>query len=439
MDMRLSGANYNFAPCLAVSRDERWGRTFESYSEDKDIVSKLGEAFVLGQQNSNLPVATSLKRFVGDGSTLNGVDRSNSIISRDELIDTHLYPYIKSIEAGATSVMISQHSWNDTEMHGNKNLITEVLKGELGFKGFVISDWAGIDQLPGNYYQDIIMGINAGLDMIMVPDKFESFYTLTLKAVRENRIDISRIDDAVERILKVKFDLGLFDDPYPVLDKDYNIGNDYAKSVAREAVNKSVVILKNDKVLPIKAKKIVVAGSNANNIGNQCGGWTIRWQGESGNITSGTTIFEGIKEVAPKYSAVILSNLNKDLNDADHIILVIGEKPYAEWEGDNNNIELYNWDKMLLEKAYKTGNKITVVLISGRPMVITDELKKVDSLVAAFLPGTEGGGVADILFGNIKPTGKLAFSWPKSNNEIPVNFDTNENIPLFPIGYGLTY
>lgn len=441
LEMRISGANYNFAPCIAVSRDERWGRTYESYSEDKEVVSLLGEAFVKGQQTGwpKEGVATSIKHFVGDGSTENGVDQSNSTISKDELYTTHLYPYLKAIEAGATSVMISQHSWNDTEMHGNKNLITNVLKGELGFKGFVISDWAGIDQIPGGYYEDVINGINAGIDLIMVPDKFKTFHEYGIKAVNEKQISMDRINDAVRRILTVKFDLGLFENPYPVDKPTELVGSNEHRRVAREAVNQSMVILKNSGVLPLTDKNIVVAGQNADNIGYQCGGWTMTWQGQSGEITKGTSIFQGLKEVAPEGTNIKLNSDPNSFNEADHIILVLGEKPYAEWEGDKKDISLNSKQQNLLLKAYETGKKVTVILISGRPMIITEELEMMDSLVIAFLPGTEGAGVADILFGKVKPTGKLNFSWPKTHDLIPVNFDENPEDALFPYGFGLTY
>lgn len=441
LEMRISGTNYNFAPCIAVSRDERWGRTYESYSENKEIVSSLGDAFVRGQQKGwpQKGVATSIKHFVGDGSTDKGKDRSNSTISKEELYDIHLYPYLKAIESGATSVMISQHSWNGEEMHGYKELITDVLKGELGFKGFVISDWAGIDQIPGNYYSDVVNGINAGIDLIMVPDKFKTFYDTAIMAVNNKDIPMERIDDAVKRILTVKFDLGLFENPYPVEGLDDLVGSKEHKKVARDAVNKSTVILKNSGVLPITDKKIVVAGPNADNLGYQCGGWTMKWQGASGNITAGTTILEGLKEVAPEGTEILYTGSSKNFKDADHIILVLGEKPYAEWEGDKTNIEIDSRQKRLIYQAKESGKKVTVILVSGRPMVITDELESIDALVAAFLPGTEGAGVADIVFGNVKPTGTLPFSWPKSNDLIPVNFDTNPEDALFSYGHGLTY
>lgn len=440
LEMRISGTNYNFAPCLAVSRDERWGRTYESYSEDHRIVSSLGAAFVEGQQDGwpHKGVATSIKHFVGDGSTDKGKDRALSIISEDELRNIHLYPYIESIKAGAASVMISQHSWNNIEMHGHCS-INQILKGELNFKGFVISDWAGIDQIPGDYISDVEKGINAGIDLIMVPDKYMDFNRYATENVQSGKIPISRIDDVVSRILKVKFEMGLFENPYPLdLPLELVGGKDH-RAVAREAVQKSMVILKNEDILPIRKGNVVITGSSAENMGKQCGGWTIQWQGRSGDITEGTTIAQGLIATAPQDVNIKVSNNEDDYKESDLIIVAVGEYPYAEWEGDREDIRLNKKDRDLISKIENTGRPFITILVSGRPMVVTDEIKMSDAFIASFLPGTEGEGVADIIYGKVKPTGRLSFSWPISNDQIPVNFNSEENSPLYPIGYGLTY
>lgn len=443
-EMKGTGVNWNFAPCVAVPRNERWGRTYEGFGESPELVKTLGAAAVRGLQDDygRESVVASAKHFVGDGATTNGEDQGNAEISAQELRDIHLPPYITAIEENVGTIMASYSSWNGEKLHGNKFLLTDVLKEELGFEGFIISDYRAIDQLPGDYKEQIAASINAGIDMVMVPDRYREFIALLTENVEEEIISMSRIDDAVRRILRIKFKLGVFE--HPLTDKSLTalVGSEEHRAVGRQAVRESVVLLKNSNdVLPLSTdiNRIHVAGKNADDIGNQCGGWTIAWQGSSGDITPGTTILEGIREAVSDGAEVTYSRDGSGAAGADIGIVVIGETPYAEFEGDRESLALDTEDIATINRVKDTGIPVVVVLISGRPMIVEPELENWDAFLAAWLPGTEGAGVADVIFGEYNPTGKLPHTWPRTIDQIPINYGDPDYDPLFPYGFGLSY
>ena len=457
-EVAATGIDWNFAPCLSIPQDERWGRFYEGYSEDPNIVAELGAASIRGYQGrlgKKHSIAACAKHFIGDGATIWGtgdnnykIDRGNANISKEDLYNKYLIPYQEAIDNNVLTVMASFNSYNGLKCHASDYLFNDLLKDELGFKGFVISDWRGIDEIPGDYKSDIITSVNAGIDMIMVPgdtiwggEPYHKFLKLFKEAVSEGSIKEERLDDAVRRILKVKFLLGLFDNPYTNRKYIKDFGSAKHREVARESVRKSLVLLKNNDILPIskKTKHIHVAGIGADDIGMQCGGWTIEWQGKMGNITSGTTILEGIKSEISDNSKVTYSVDGLGGNNADIGIVVIGEKPYAEGIGDNEHLNLSDEDLLVLNNMKQYNIPIVVIMLSGRPLIITDELNDWDAFIAAWLPGTEGNGISDILFGDYKPTGKLSFNWPRNINQVPIDYkDSNTNV-LFNYKDGLTY
>ncbi|MFW6238430.1 MAG: glycoside hydrolase family 3 N-terminal domain-containing protein [Halanaerobiales bacterium] len=438
MEMIETGVNWNFAPCVAVARDIRWGRTYESYSEDPDIVSRLAIPYIEGLQEYN--IAATAKHYLGDGAAewgtgegTNSIDQGDARISEEELREIHLPPYEEAVEAGVKSVMISFSSWNGVKCHEHDYLINDVLKDELGFEGFVISDYEGIQQIDaGDYYSQVVKAVNAGVDMLMEPRSWDEARDILVEAVESGDIEESRINDAVKRILKIKYQIDLFEDPQGKSDLVENeLGADEHRDVAREAVRKSQVLLKNtNELLPLdESAEIYVTGSNADNLGNQCGGWTISWQGSRGDITKGTTIYEAIDSRA---------QITDDLNRADVGIAVVGETPYAEGEGDDGELGLSNDDLEDINEIIEAGKPVVVILVSGRPLMISDHIDSWDAFVAAWLPGTEGDGVADVLFGDYDFAGELPFTWPESIDQVPISNDDSED-PLFPAGAGLNY
>jgi beta-glucosidase len=445
-----TGIDWTFAPCLCVARDERWGRTYESFGEDPSIAQSM-TTIITGFQGITLggaptSILATAKHYVGDGGTTGGINEGDTQLSEADLRRIHLAPYVDAIRRDAGSVMISYSSWNGVKMHANKYLITDVLKGELGFSGFVVSDWAGINQidgLTGFSASDVGTAINAGIDMVMVPDNYKGFESTLKSEVAAGHVPTSRIDDAVRRILTKKFELGLFERPYTDRTYTSTVGSAAHRALARQAVRESQVLLKNDaNILPLpkSGKKIFVAGKNANDIGNQSGGWTISWQGSSGNITPGTTILQGIRNAVTPGTVVDFDASGRGAAGHDFAIAVIGEKPYAEGAGDRSDgLGLDRTDLNTLTTLKRAGVPIVVVLVSGRPLVITNQLPGWNALIAAWLPGTEGQGVADLLFGDYKPTGKLPHSWPRSATQIPINIGDTSYDPLFPYGAGMTY
>jgi len=450
------GVNWTFSPCVAVARDERWGRTYESFSEDPFLVAKLGSAMIVGLQkiNNSDGIAACAKHYLGDGGTVFGtgmngmIDQGDTIVKSEELArKLYLTPYIYAVSNNVKTIMASFSSLNGIKMHENKKYLTDILKGELKFQGFVVSDWKAIEQLPGDYEYQVEKAINAGIDMVMVPDDYIKFITIMKKLVENKKISMSRIDDAVRRILKVKFEIGLFENPYSKRELISRIGSQEHREIARQAVRESMVLLKNDKsVLPLKKnlKQIVVVGPKADDLGSQCGGWTISWQGKKGKITEGKTILEGLKEYSGKNTKIIFDKEGKLLSggkikDIDVCIMVLGESPYAEFMGDRTIPTLDYEDLSILERVSSLNIPKVLILITGRPLVIPDFTSLADAILVAWLPGTEGMGVIDVLFGEYKPTGKLSFSWPGSEENIPVNVGDKNYKPLFPFGYGLTY
>ena len=451
LEVAATGIDWTFSPCLSSPEDYRWGRTYEGFSSDPVLVEKLGKAAVEGYQNaltnSGKKVVACAKHFIGDGNTefgtgMNGlVDRGNTVLTTDELKEKLLPKYQAAIDANVQTIMASYNSWNGVKCHGSKELLTDILKVDMGFEGFVISDWQGIDEIPGNYKSDIITSINAGVDMVMVSGQgqpYKKFMRLLKENVEEGSISMERIDDAVSRILKVKLRNGLFTNPIVQNDNLQVIGSDDHRNIARQAVRESVVVLKNENLIPIskESKSIVVAGRGADNLGMQCGGWTINWQGGQGDITIGTTILDGIKASVSTETKVIHSKDGTDLGNVsgDLAIVVIGEDPYTEFFGDKDNLDLLEEDIQTINNLKEKGYKVLVLLISGRPMNIADHLDNWDGFAAIWLPGTEGNGVSDILFGDFQSTGKLSYPWP-INTEDGAN--APENDLLYNIGFGL--
>jgi len=450
LEIKATGLDWTFSPCVAVVRNERWGRTYEGFSENSVLVDEMGKASVLGYQSEILGtenfVLGCAKHFIGDGGTTNGVDQGNTQITESELRSVHLPPYISAIDAGVGTVMASYNSWNGVKCHGNKQLLTDVLKTELGFNGFVISDWKGIDQLNGDFKTAIKIGINAGVDMAMQPDNYVPFIQFLTELVNSGDVPMSRIDDAVRRILRIKFQMGLFEHHTADLSLKSKVGSSEHREVARQAVRKSLVLLKNNGILPFSKTtgNILIAGAKGKDIGAMCGGWSITWQGKLGEITEGTSIYEGVLEKIGSARTLYTDN-SAQIPTADFAIVVVGENPYAESAGDIATAEKFGLsadDKAMIQAVKTKGIPFVVVLLSGRPLDIQAELTLSNAFVAAWLPGTEGGsGIADVLFGDYVPTGKLSHTWVKSFSDIPmnVNADNSGKEALFAYDFGLTY
>ena len=512
-EIAATGVDWTFAPTLAVARNDHWGRTYESYSEDPEIVSAYAPRFVKGLQGDFSPdkVIACAKHWIGDGATLHGIDQGDMCITEEELRRIHLPPYRAAVDAGVLTVMVSLSSWFGAKCHGHKFLVTDLLKRELGFEGFVISDWDGIDYLSENYGEAVVMSLNAGLDMFMITSRWKEFIALAKQNVLSGRIPLARIDDAVSRILRVKLLAGMFDKPRPAareMSLDHSsFGSAPHREVAREAVRKSLVMLKNDNgILPLdKSARILVTGKNAHNRGHQCGGFTVAWQGVNDKqpveqgiydqadkerprnaaeptaaswgsaIINGTSIWEGIKAVAPN---AVLSETGSDADPAKHdlAIVVIGEVPYAEmlgdvrveglakgliigsgstsdteYAGDETTLlkngsygshlylhQLHPEDIATIRNVTSKGVPVVAVMICGRPLVVEAELGASKAFVVAWFPGSAGQGVADVLFGDFPMQGKLSFSWPSFDDENWNVGDPGYN-PLFPYGYGLEY
>ena len=461
-EVRATGVNWAFAPCVTVPRDERWGRTYEGFGEAPELARTLGEAAVRGLQRNDLSdplsVLACAKHYVGDGGTTIGtagfanpegqhlLDQGDTQLSEADLRKIHLQGYISTVKAGVGSIMPSYNSWNGVKVSGSRRLLTGILKQELGFQGFLISDYNALNQISKDFKEAIGISINAGMDMAMVPSDYQHFYNLLLELVKEGKVPMARIDDAVTRILRVKFAMGLMNKSRsPLADRRLHktFGSAKHRQVARECVRQSLVLLKNEKrTLPLSKKlaRIHVGGKSADDIGNQCGGWTIEWQGKSGDVTpGGTTILKAIQNTVSPATKVTFSKDGSGAGGADVGILVIGETPYAEGFGDRDDLALAAEDLTAINNMKQAGIPVVVVLFSGRPMIINDALGHCDAFVAAWLPGTEGQGVTDVLFGDYKPTGKLSVSWPRSMAQIPINVGDKNYDPLFKYGFGLTF
>ncbi|HEX6337370.1 MAG TPA: glycoside hydrolase family 3 protein [Jiangellaceae bacterium] len=494
-EVRATGIPWNFGPCVCVARDERWGRTYESFSEDPTLVSRM-ETIIDGLQgHGRSPIASdrvlaTAKHFAGDGNTefdeaiaednegrpwweqRYTIDQGVMVTSREEFEELALAPYLPAVRrhgVGAVMPSFSSVDWTEDgvgdplKMHAHRELITDVLKGRLHFRGFVISDWEGIHQIPdpdnpgvgGLTPYKVRAGVNAGIDMFMEPFSARQFQELLLAEVNAGRVSEERIDDAVRRILRAKYRLGLFEEPFASTDNLDQVGSPEHRAIAREAVAKSQVLLKNSgDALPLsKDANVYVAGRNADNIGNQAGGWTIEWQGASGDIIPGTTILEGIREVAPEATVTFSEDASAPMNGADVGVVVVGETPYAEGYGDiggpecgfctpeqleEKSLSLLPGDQEVVDEVCSAIETCVVLIVSGRPQVVTDQLDDMDALVASWLPGSEGAGVADVLFGERPFTGRLPMSWPRTEDQVPINVGDAEYDPLFPYGWGLS-
>ncbi len=456
---RATGITWVFAPTLAVGENRRWGRTYESYSSDPAIVGQYADAMVRGLQgglDGEGDVVATAKHFMGDGGTFNGIDQGETRATREEMITRHGAGYYAALDAGVQTVMASYNSWNDVQagedygkMHGSRELLIDVLRGRLGFDGFVVSDWNGIDQVPGCTKDHCAAAINAGIDMVMVPEDWRAFITNTVSDVREGRIPMARLDEAVTRILRVKMRSGLFE--RAPSESTYNGRADavQASALAREAVRKSVVLLKNDGgVLPLaRDRKILVVGASADSLSNQTGGWSLTWQGTentNADFRGGTTLLGALRRVLGADNVVYsIDGVGVDVSGFDAVIAVLGETPYAEYNGDVRHPApvqhslAYPADLTTLRTVSGRGVPVVTVLYSGRPAYANDLINLSDAFVAGFLPGTEGDGLVDVLLGGEYDfTGRLSFAWPGSA------CSTGEgpgDIVQFARGYGLSY
>lgn len=471
-EVLCTGVDWVFGPNLAVAKDLRWGRTYESFSELPEKVASFAAPAITSLQNDlqHGGVIACAKHWVGDGGTEFGRDQGDTRIPFEELKKEHIAPYVKAIDAGVLTIMASFSSWNGTKCHANEFLLTKLLKQQMGFSGFVLSDMQGIEYVSHDFYSAVEKSVNAGIDMFMVPENWKLFIEHLTNHVEMGTIPMSRINDAVSRILSVKLTAGLFEKPSPknrVWANHECFGSEKHRSIAREAVSKSLVLLKNEhNTLPLESeKKILVCGKNAHNIGHQCGGFTLNWQGDKGNDNiRGDSIWQGIKSYCSH--AELIQEQDIDADDYELAIVVIGEEPYAEGIGDIRTLnadlveagsqihghlnvtsakgatlalsELYPEDLALLKRLKAQKLPVIAVLVSGRPMVVDRELELADAFVAAWLPGSEGKGVADVLFGERSFSGKLPFTWPKSEKSSGSKHFSNAKT-LYPVGYGLEY
>jgi beta-glucosidase len=458
-DMMGTGIYWNYAPVLAVPQDIRWGRTYEGYAQDTTLVTELSSAFISGLQGDNFQVAATPKHFIGDGATIWGtsltgdysIDQGDAIMDEETLRETFLSPYAAAVDNGAMVIMTSFSSWNGVKMHAQAYLVNDVLKGELGFNGFVVSDWQAIDQISSDYYTATVTAVNAGIDMNMVPYAWQQWITTLTEAVNNGDVSMERIDDAVSRILRVKFMLGLFEHPYHNEQALAAFSNDSHRALARQAVSQSMVLLQNNNnVLPLSPniETLFLAGSGMNDIGMQSGGWTLTWQGSTGNITVGTSIRSAI-EAAVSPETTVYYNSNGRYRGAEDAagnpirgevgIVVVGEAPYSEGVGDSDILTLKPADVNAIAAVRERVDKLIVIVISGRPLIITEQLEMADAWISASLPGSEGSGVADVLFGTAPFTGTLSFAWPRDTDQVPYSaLLADDEAPLFPIGYGIT-
>jgi len=455
------GIDWTFGPTVAVVRDDRWGRTYEGYSEDPEIVPGYARALVTGLQGTPAQwpplragrIAGSAKHFLGDGGSANGRDQGDNPSSEAEFARLNAPGYAAAIDAGVMTVMASFSSWRGAKLHGHRGLLTDVLKGRMGFDGFVVGDWNAHGQVPGCTTESCPQAVNAGLDMLMAPDSWKGLYRNTLAQVRSGEIPMARLDDAVRRILRVKVKAGLFGDR-PQEGKLELVGAPEHRALARRAVAESLVLLKNNGgVLPIRSSaRVLVAGDGADNVGKQAGGWTLSWQGtgnKPSDFPNAQSIWAGVRDaVAAGGGQAELSLDGRFATRPDVAIVVFGEDPYAEFQGDRATLEYQpgaKADLELLRKLKAQGVPVVAVFLSGRPLWVNPELNAADAFVAAWLPGSEGAGVADVLVGDARGRprndfrGKLSFSWPKRADQFSLNRGEPGYDPLFAYGYGLTY
>lgn len=446
-EMLTTGIRWTFAPALSVVQNIRWGRTYEGYSENPEIHQNLAASAILGFEDNG--VSATAKHYLGDGGTTDGIDQGNTVGTEPILRRLFLAPYEEAVAAGVDTIMVSYSSINGVKMHGNGYWVQDILKNELGFDGFVVSDWDGIHQLPGEYIDQVTSAINAGVDMLMEPYDWANAIQTIIDAVHQERITLERINDAVTRILKVKFNRGLFDDPFFHLDSSY-LYNQAHQDLARQAVRESLVLLKNDQnALPFdKSDTFYLTGPGSDNVGYQCGGWTTYWQGNtSPDIGVGESILDGMTSVLDAHGGSWTDNWM----NANVVVVVLSEMPYSESAGDNDHMTLVDGNAdpgnlaaiQLAATAHLAGKTVIGILLSGRPLILGGYLDAFDAFVAAWLPGSEGGnGIADVLFGDYDFTGKLSYTWPADYSQIGYTSnrdDYDPDVVAFPYGYGLTY
>ena len=459
LEVLSTGVAWTFAPTVAVPQDDRWGRTYEGFSEDPLLVSKLGKAFVLGLQGEgdmlldNNHVIATAKHFMGDGGTFEGIDQGNTRISEIGLRELHGYPYFDALDACAQTVMASFNSWNGKKLHGYEELLTDILKKDMQFDGFVVGDWNGHGQVEGCSNAKCAQSFNAGVDMFMVPENWKDLLRNTIRQVKSGEISETRLDEAVRNILRVKSRLGLFNGRVPHEFKENYLGDPKHIALARQAVRESLVLLKNNKqLLPLNpSQHIGIIGDAAKKISSQTGGWTITWQGRE-NLNSDfinvNSIYEALEEAVISSGGTIeFSNNGKFNKDPDVVIGIFGEEPYAEMLGDLKDVSFNATDPKFLPllEAMNAQNIPTVsIFLSGRPLVVNRQLNASDAFIAAWLPGSAVEGIADVIFTNDNKinydfVGKLSYSWPKTKDQAVLNFTDSIYDPLFPFGYGLTY
>lgn len=462
-EIAATGIEWSFAPTVAVVRDDRWGRTYESYSEDPALVKAYAGEMVTGLQGrlghdflQGAGRIATAKHFVGDGGTQGGVDRGDTRVDEQTLRDVHAAGYMTAIQAGVQSVMVSFNSWNGTRMHGHRYMLTDVLKQQMGFDGFVVSDWNGHTFVEGCDLTQCAAAINAGVDVLMVPEHFEAFYHNTIQQVEQGVIPLERINDAVRRFLRAKIRWGVLQRGKPSQRPEslQQFNSDAHKALAREAVRKSLVMLKNNQqLLPLNPRaKVLVAGDGADNIAKQAGGWSVGWQGtdnRNADFPNATSIYQGLRQqITAAGGHIELAVDGRFREKPDVAIVVIGEEPYAEWFGDIQQLEYQAGNKRdlaLLRSLKQQGIPVVTVFLTGRPLWVNAELNASDAFVVAWLPGSEGQGVADVLLRDNRSAvqydfqGRLSFSWPRDNNQLQLNFGDANYQPLFALGYGLTY
>jgi len=454
-EVAATNIDWTFSPVLAVVDDERWGRTYESFGESPELPLLLGPAMIRGLQGERLgqgpaSVLACAKHYVGDGNTEGGDDQGDSHVDAERLQRDLLPAYRAAIEAGVGSVMVSYSSIDGIKMHCNGPLINDKLKAELGFNGLVVTDWEAVEKLPGTYATQLSSAINAGVDLVMAPKVHTGFVPILDSLVPE-RVPMDRIDDAVARILTVKCELGMLDEDRYARDRSGSLrtdpdlladfGSEKHRAVAREAVRKSLVLLQNrGDLLPLDKHQshVHLSGSGADDVGRQCGGWTISWQGGLGPITDGTSVRAALADLLGEERLSYSADGSDVPRDAQIAVAVIGEKPYAEMNGDSNDLSLSDEDVATVERLKATGLPLVVILLSGRPMILGKVGELADAVVAAWLPGTEGAGITDVLFGDYPFSGKLPHSWPRSMAQIPINVGDADYDPLYPYGFGLT-
>lgn len=454
-EVRATRIDWTFAPVVAFARDERWGRTYEAFGETAELAELLGPALVRGLQGDDLAhpesVLATAKHFVGDGHTQGGVDQGNASLDPDQ-VEELLTAYEKTIAAGVGSIMVSFSSIDQVKMHCHGPLLNDTLKSKMGFGGFLVSDWEAVEQLPGSYPEQLSAAINAGLDMIMAPKVHDGFLS-TMAELVPTSIPLARIDDAVTRILAIKCMLGMFDEERYALGRDGRtpaaqelveaFGGAEHRTLAREAAARSLVLLKNERSalpLPPAPASLYVTGTGADDLGRQCGGWTISWQGDNGPITRGTTVLQALRHRYPHARIQHSKRFDAKLAAlADVALVVSSERPYAEMKGDDPDLDLDVHDREAVDALHSARKPIVFVLLSGRPLVLAPVIDKVDAVVAAWLPGSEGAGVVDVLSGDQSFTGLLPHSWPRSIEQVPINVGDAAYDPLFPYGFGLRY